>query len=164
MNEIIKAQRLKVENVFINKNNINAIISKNIECEEIDLLSVDIDGNDFHILNSITCIKPRVVVIEYNAKFVPPVLFCIDYNASHKWERDDYFGASLKFLESNLKDYYLVGCNITGTNAFFVRKDLTKDNFFEPFSAENHYEPARYFLIPFPSGHPASYKSVKVNM
>ena len=38
---------------------------------EIDLLSIDIDGNDYHVWKAIDVINPRVVVIEYNAKFTP---------------------------------------------------------------------------------------------
>jgi hypothetical protein len=44
-------------------------------------------------------------------------------------------------------DYSLVGCDLGGTNAFFVRNDLLGDKFAAPFTSENHYEPPRYFLI-----------------
>jgi hypothetical protein len=48
-----------------------------------------------------------------------------------------------------------VGCNISGANAFFVRNDLVGDYFHTPFTAENHYEPARYWIVDgFISGHP----------
>lgn len=43
--------------------------------------------------------------------------------------------------------YSLVGCDIIGVNAFFVRNDLVNDNFVSPFTAENHYEPPRYSLV-----------------
>jgi len=42
--------------------------------------------------------------------------------------------------------YSLVGCDLTGINAIFVRSDLVGDNFLQPFTAENHYEPARHGL------------------
>ncbi|MFC2140648.1 hypothetical protein ACFLQ1_02885, partial [Candidatus Auribacterota bacterium] len=60
-----------------------------------------------------------------------------------------YYNASLKSLEllGNENGYNLVGCNFTGTNAFFIRKDLVGNLFLEPFAAETHYEPARYYLI-----------------
>ena len=153
---------LKVINSLVTKDNINGLISSAIGQEEIDLLSVDIDGNDFHVFNSITCIKPRVVVIEYNAKFPPPILFCMGYDARHAWKGDDCYGASLKFLEIEFhkKGYQLVGCSLTGVNAFFVRKELVGDHFFGPFSAENHYEPSRHYLIGLSSGHQPSYKTL----
>ena len=160
--DIINAGNLRIVESFITTDNINEIVSANVQHNEIDLLSVDIDGNDYHILNAITCISPRVIIIEYNAKFSPPTLFCMDYDEYHTWDADDCFGVSLKFLEINLdrKGYHLVGCSLTGVNAFFVRKDLVADKFLQPFSAEYHYEPARYHLSGYSSGHPASYKTL----
>ncbi|MBN1165160.1 MAG: FkbM family methyltransferase [Candidatus Krumholzibacteriota bacterium] len=155
--------RLQVVKSFITKDNIDALISSRITDPQVDLLSVDIDGNDYHVLDSIKSVNPRVVVIEYNAKFPPPALFCMEYDESHQWKSDDCFGASLKFLEIHLaaKGYCLVGCNLTGVNAFFVRQDLVEDKFLEPFSAENHFEPARYYLIGLSTGHRASYRALE---
>lgn len=160
--QIIDSGQLEVIQSFITKDNIDQLISSKIKHCEIDLLSVDIDGNDYHITEAISCIVPRVIVIEYNAKFTPPTLFCMDYDETHIWEKDDCFGASLKFLEINLarKGYCLVGCNLAGVNAFFVREDLVCNKFLTPFTAENHYEPARYYLSGYFAGHPATYKTL----
>jgi hypothetical protein len=54
-----------------------------------------------------------------------------------------------------------VGCNLTGGNAFFVKQELVKNYFLEPFTAENHYEPTRYELARHISGHRASYKTLE---
>lgn len=155
--------RLKLVHSFITKDNINDIISSSIEEKEIDYLCVDIDGNDFHVFNAISCINARVISVEYNAKFPPPMLYCMDYDASHVWNDDDCFGASLKSFELLLKGkgYCLVGCNLSGINAFFVRSDLVEDKFLQPFTAERHYEPARYHLSAFPSGHKPSYATLE---
>ncbi len=69
-----------------------------------------------------------------------------------------------EFLEVKLKEkaYLLVGCNLAGVNAFFVRSDLVGDMFLEPYSAENHYEPARYHLVGITSGHRPSHHFMKV--
>ena len=160
--KVIKNRQLTVIESFITKENINQLIAANFKPEEVDLLSVDIDGNDYHVLEAIACVNPRVIVVEYNAKFSPPMMFCMDYNPEHFWEKDDCFGMSLKFLEVNLakKDYCLVGCNVSGVNAFFVRQDLVEDKFLEPFTAENHYEPARYYLSGYFAGHPSSYQTL----
>jgi hypothetical protein len=159
----ISSGQLKVVCSFIAKNNINDLLSSHLPHKEIDLLSVDIDGNDYHIFECITAVEPRVVVIEYNAKFPPPIVYCARYNETHVWDSTDNFGASLKFLEINLREngYALVGCNLTGSNAFFVRQDLTADKFFQPFTAENHFEPARYWMGLMTSGHPASYATLE---
>ena len=160
--------RLNVVQAFITKNNIDELISSEFSGSEIDLLSIDIDGNDAHIFENITCIKPRVVVVEYNGKFPPPLKICMAYNESNIWHKDDCFGASLKYMESLFteKGYCLVGCNITGLNAFFVKKDLVQDKFMPPYTAENHYEPPRYYLQKgaYNSGHPASYRTLETSL
>lgn len=161
---VIRSGRLKMTRAFATKENINDLISSATGDGEIDLLSVDIDGNDVHVFNAITCVRPRVVVIEYNAKFPPPTELCVEYDASRGWAGDDCFGASLKFLEAAFaeKGYRLVGCDLTGSNAFFVRDDLVGDRFLAPYTAENHYEPARYYLTTAAcSGHPPSYATVE---
>jgi len=145
---LINKNILTFDNSFISKENINSLLAQKKVPNEVDLLSIDIDGNDYHVFKEINCITPRVVVVEYNAKFPPPVLWVMKYNPKHTWDSTDYMGASLKSFEYlfNDKGYSLVGCNITGSNAFFVRKDLVGDRFQQPFSAENHYEPARHLL------------------
>ena len=164
----IKDGHLSVIHAFITKKNINELISSEISGNEMDLLSIDIDGNDVHIFEAITCIKPRAVVIEYNSKFPPPMMVCMEYDESNIWQGDDCFGASLKYLEGVFyeKGYHLVGCNITGLNAFFVKKDLVKDKFLEPYTAENHYEPPRYYLQKgaYNAGHPPSYKTLELSL
>ena len=89
-------------------------------------MSIDLDGNDYYILDAIRSISPRVIVAEYNAKFPPDIFWVMQYNEAHHWDSSDYFGASLKALADLLaaRGYALVGCSVLGTNAFFVRKDL----------------------------------------
>jgi hypothetical protein len=159
----IAAGTLSVINSFVTVANINDLISSVVRSKEIDLLSIDIDGNDFYVLDAITCVEPRAIVTEYNAKFPPPWRFCMDYDASHVWSGDDCFGASLSFFEEGLsrKGYRLVGCNLTGSNAFFVREDLVEDKFLGPHTAETHYQPARYYLSEIASGHNSSFKALE---
>jgi hypothetical protein len=157
MSNLIDAGRLKVVNDFVYPDNIDRLISSNLEVEEIDLLSVDIDGNDAHVVKEIKCINPRVIVVEYNAKFGPSIDFCMKYDRNHVWRKSDNFGASLKNYEKlmSMRGYSLVGCNVVGTNAFFVRSDLLGELFDQPYTSEHHYEPARYELVGLPAGHPA---------
>lgn len=152
--------RLQVVEQYATAANIDETI-KRFSPGELDVLSVDIDGNDYYVLGAIRAVAPRVIVAEYNAKFPPDVRWIMEHNEAHRWDSTDYFGASLKALEILLleRGYFLVGCNLLGTNAFFIRKDLVRDPpFCAPFSAENHYEPARYFLLQaFHFGFPAGF-------
>jgi len=161
----IAGGRLRVEPHFVTAPNVNATLQR-LAPAELDLLSIDLDGNDYHVLRSIEPLRPRVIVAEYNAKFPPGVAWVMEYNEAHRWDGSDYFGASLQALETLLvsRGYALVGCSLLGTNAFFVRHDLVSDPpFCSPFTAENHYEPPRYFLLPaFRSGFPAGFGPYRV--
>ena len=142
-------ETLKVVPAWVQKDNINQLMAGvHDEAKQLDLLSLDIDGNDYHVLEAIEPLNARVIIIEYNPKYRPPVKWVMEHNPSHSYDKSDYLGASLKSFELLLlkKGYKLVGCNLLGVNAFFVREDLVKDHFYDDFSAENHYEPDRFFL------------------
>jgi hypothetical protein len=154
--EPLSSKQLTAINAFITTENINDLIGKNGFNDEIDLLCIDVDGNDYWIWQTIKCIQPRVVVIEYNAKFPPPCEWIMEYDPNHIWDISDKHGASLKSLEilGDKLGYQLVGTN--GVNAFFVKKELAKNSFPEPPTAENLYRicgKAGYFEF-FSSGHP----------
>ena len=72
----------------------------------------------------------------------------VPYQPNHAGGGTNFFGASLEALVrlGRRKGYRIVGCNISGSNAFFVREDLCADHFIEPSSAEEHYEPPRHFF------------------
>jgi len=146
--EYIKTN-LKVHCEKINPKNINDLLSIYFERnEEIDLLSIDIGVHTFHVLEKIEVIKPRVIVVEYNAKYGPLIDWTVEYDINAEWDNTDYFGASLYSFEKMLKkkDYFLVGCNITGVNAFFVRKDQLNEKFEEDTSSKYHFIEGRYWL------------------
>ena len=161
--ETIGCGQLTIKHTFITRENIDALIREAHAPAEIDLLSIDIDGNEFHVWEQIQCVKARVVVIEYNPKFPPPIEYCMQYDANHCWDLSDHCGASLSYLERQFsaRDYSLVACDVTGNNAFFVRSDLARAHFHGPFTAQAQYEAARFDLVSVPSGHPASYRTVE---
>lgn len=125
---------------------------------DIDLLSLDIDRNTWWVWGALSYLRPRVMVVEYNAVWPPGVDWTVEYHAERGWNGTAHFGASLTAFErlGREKGYSLVGCTVNGVNAFSVRDDLCSDHFARPFTAEHHYEPARYFLIRR-NAHPSSF-------
>ena len=129
--------------------NVNEILLKYFESnEEIDLLSIDIGFHTYHVLEGINVINPRVIVTEYNAKYGPLIDWKVDYDPDANWDNTDYYGASLFAFEKMLKkkNYFLVGCNVTGANAFFVRKDQLNDKFEANHTSNFHFIEGRYWL------------------
>jgi hypothetical protein len=155
-NSQIAEGRLRAIESFITAENINSLIQQGRLSGEIDLLSIDIDMNDYWVWKAIEIVKPRVVVIEYNATLRPPMSLVVPYNPAQTWNGSNYFGASLEALTrlGREKGYRLVGCNFNGGNAFFVDESCAGDHFLDPPTAEEHYEPPRYFVVPVQSGHP----------
>lgn len=115
---------------FLDRDNLNATIGDQGVPAEIDFLSLDVDGNDFWLWEALTCVSPRVVCIEYNAGIGPERSWSVPYDPQFerfaKHPSGFFHGASLKALESlgERKGYRLVGCDSTGTNAFFLRSDV----------------------------------------
>ncbi len=97
----------------------------NIGQSRCDLISLDLDGNDYYFVQELlrSGISPEVFIVEYNAKFPPPIRFNVDYDDNFAWAGDDYFGASLQVFFDLFKShgYFLACCNVTGVNAFFVK-------------------------------------------
>jgi FkbM family methyltransferase len=131
--------------------------SRFLDVDSIDFLSIDIDGNDYHICAAfLTKLNPKLVCVEYDAKFPSSTRLIIDYNKEHTWQGDDYCGASLQAWCDLLDKhgYIPVCCNLSGVKAFFVRQDLIQS--FTQYPLDILYQPARYFLVDMPKGHKAS--------
>ncbi|MBY0493935.1 MAG: hypothetical protein K2Y23_06940 [Cyanobacteria bacterium] len=138
----------------VTADNVNGLLAPH-QLVELDILSIDIDNNDYWIWKAIEVVKPRVVVIEYNASFPPPMSVVVPYEPERRWTGGNYFGASLEALVrlGAAKGYSIVGCGFAGVNAFFVRDDCCGDRFKTPATAQEHYEPSRYFVKHLPAGH-----------
>jgi len=125
---------LKQKAVFITKENINELLAET-KFKNIGLLHIDLDGNDAHILNELELkdLNPSILIMEYNAVFGKErpisVPYEKDFFRTDKHYSNLYFGASLPALThiANNKGYGLVGCNLAGNNAYYVRKDLLNE-------------------------------------
>jgi hypothetical protein len=144
---LIKKQ-LRVAFGLVFPNNVNETFDTLGVDNDLDLLSIDIDGNDVYVWQALK-VKPKVVCIEYNAKFPPNISKKPVFSTRNFWKGGDYMGSSLLALvEVGVdKGYQLVATSITGSNAFFVRKDLLKGKFPKDGSPESLYNPPRYHLV-----------------
>lgn len=123
----------KFVHAWITKDNINDLISRAGFDGPVDLLTIDMDGVDYWILDAIHCADPRVVVVEYQDILGPDRSLTVPYQddfdgfSNHTTgSMPDYGGASLmafvKLLGS--RGYRLVGTNTLGFNAFFIKNGL----------------------------------------
>jgi hypothetical protein len=121
---------VRVDQAAVNVENINQLIARGGMEGEIDLLSVDIDGNDYWVWQAVNVVRPRLVVVEYNGSLGPEAALSVPYDpeidrfALHP--SGFFHGASLAALAKlgREKGYILVGCESSGINAFFLHEDL----------------------------------------
>ena len=136
----------------ITPENINNVIdlSNNFEgIDEIDFFSIDIDSYDIDCINNLSIIRPRLVCIEYNSKVRSKTKLDLKNIKNFKWEYDDYFGSSLSSINSVMveKGYKLIATNITGSNAFFVKKELLYLTKTKNQNIEDLYSPPNFELF-----------------
>ena len=107
--------------------NLDSIFSTTPLAEDFDLLSIDVDGCDYHIFDSVKKYHPKVVICEFN----PSIPNCIVFSQARDMALNH--GSSLLALVqlAKSKSYELVCC--TDCNAIFVEQ-----RFFAKFGIENN--------------------------
>lgn len=121
---------LTAVSAFITRDNIDDIIRKNRFAGEVGILSVDLDGNDYWVLDAIHSVDPWIVICEYNAVFGDTLPISIPYDEAFVRESAHhsclYWGASVAAIDhwARQSGYVLLGSNRAGNNAFLVRADL----------------------------------------
>ena len=126
--------KIKAVSRFVSTDNINEIILDNKFRDNIGILSIDIDGNDYWLWESINVVSPDILIIEYNANFGSKKSLTIKYDENFQRSKKGLnkliYGASLSALYklAKKKNYSLVLVNSNGNNAFFVRDNLLNSN------------------------------------
>lgn len=111
---------------LVDAENVEALFESVGVPTDLDLLSIDIDGNDYWVWQAITRFRPRVVICEYNGMIDPRQRLVQPYDPTRGWDGTEHYGASLAALDelAVTKGYRLVHTDLTGTNAFFVRDEF----------------------------------------
>jgi hypothetical protein len=115
---------------FITAENINTLITENGFAGELGILSVDIDGNDYWVLDAIDCVNPAIIICEINGVFgdlrAITVPYRPDFTRMDAHYSGQYFGCSIAAarMVCERRGYSFIGTNSNGVNAFFVRTDI----------------------------------------
>ena len=156
--DAVAGGRAVVLNALVCRENVRSLLDGAGVPAEPDVLSIDIDGNDYWIWAEIgRSRRPRIVVIEYNARFPPPIRWVLPYRPDWIWDGSFRQGATLSALcdLGARLGYRLVACSSFGANAFFVRDDVARAAVGMPaVRPENAFWPAAW--NPGHFGHPAA--------
>ena len=113
---------------MVTRDNVNALVRDAGFSGEIDVLSIDIDGNDYWIWEALTSVSPRIVVVETHPEFgMRPIVVPYDAHlGSVPGATPEYLGASPAAMTKLARrlGYRLAGANRFGFNLFYVREDV----------------------------------------
>lgn len=112
---------IQVVNEMVDPATIDEAMSRWAVPGEIDVLSIDVDGSDYYVWRSLRTVRPKIVVIEYNAA-LDPDRSLVQRPDAPAWDGTVNFGCSVGALRrlGDEKGYDLVYLESSGTNAFFV--------------------------------------------
>ena len=122
---------------FVTRENIDALLQESRFGLRPGLLSVDLDGVDWHVLDALRHWRPSILVVEYNDVFGFDRAVSVPYDPAFvrasAHSSNLYWGASLPAFVHLAKEMgmALVGTNGAGSNAFFVQRDLLNDRITE---------------------------------
>jgi hypothetical protein len=139
---------LSIVQGMISPADIEAVLDQAGVPPTFDFLSLDIDQHTHHLWRAVRR-KARVACIEYNAAIPPSLPLEVPWEASRHWDGSNWYGAGLKALELIGAGHgmHLVGCDYAGVNAFFVAAAETAGRFRAPFTAETHFEAAKFTMV-----------------
>lgn len=120
----------KIYQHFITKENVVGIMKSYDTPTNLNLFSIDIDGNDAWVLHEVLKhYTADIVICEYNVSFgredkVMP------YDSRAVWSGNNYYGASITALKKlmDYHGYYFVTCDKEGVNCFFTKHKLNIEN------------------------------------
>lgn len=126
--------------VFVTPETVNEIeILASENMGEVNILSIDLDGNDYWIASKMALSKTRIIVVEYNPLFgfkrAVSVFYKSDFDRTKEHYSWDYYGASIKAWQQlfSKSDFSFIGTNRQCTNAFFIKnEDVNKLGFQAP--------------------------------
>lgn len=126
--------QLQAKASFITRENIGGLLDESGFDKDLGILSVDIDGVDWHVLEALGAWRPAILIVEYKDAFGFERPVTVPYDPSfvraRKHPSNLYWGASLPAFDflARQRGYALVGINGTGSNAFFVRRELLNEH------------------------------------
>jgi hypothetical protein len=128
---------------FITAENINDLLKQSSFEKDVGIYHIDIDGNDYWVWKATTIINPIIVIVEYQSLFGcgRPIttIYDQDFLRTEAHYSNLLYGSSLLSLcdLAEEKGYFFIGCNSSGNNAYFIRKD--RIGTLRPLSAKEGY-------------------------
>ena len=125
--DIYWKHNLTAKQIKISKENINKILVDTNFSKNIGLLSLDIDSNDYWVIEAMN-VSPDIIVCEYNGIFGDNYKLTVPYKKNFDRTKEHYsnlyYGCSINALISLMfkKGFIFIGTNSAGNNAYFLQE------------------------------------------
>jgi tetratricopeptide (TPR) repeat protein len=128
---------VKLSKVMVTPENVVTLLKANQVPEKFSLLSLDIDGYDYFVLDELlSAFRPAIICAEINEVIPPPIKFTVKWHPSYVWGENHFFGQSICQLNLLCEKYDYALVELHYNNAFLVSKGL---NPFTPLTPEDAY-------------------------
>jgi len=141
--------------MFVTCDTVDEIIDKSLY-DNPDVLSLDLDGNDYYIMQSLLSngLKPKICILEYNSAFGPDKYFTVEYDPDFDFTKKHksclYYGASIEAWKTLMEkhNYKFITVDSNGVNSIFVDPDYFSRDFIDGITGsrfkENSCQIARF--------------------
>lgn len=111
----------------VSPGNVAELLAAHSVPKRFGLLSLDIDGNDYWVLDSLLReFRPCLIVSEYNEKIPPPISFVVKYDPEFRMGHH-FFGYSLAKLRGLLVEYDYALLEVEYNNVFLAPAEIAKE-------------------------------------
>ena len=148
VNSIIDRKKINLHCEWLTEENVNDIFKKYDVPIKFDLLSIDVDSEDYYIWRGLTNYEANIVIIEFNPGLPNEIPLIVEKN---KTNTDiGYFGANLLsfYRLAKSKGYEFV--TTVRWNAIFVKKELLSKLNIEPINEkeciEKYFKPNNFWI------------------
>jgi len=119
----------------VQPDSINSLLESLDVDKDFSVLCLDIDGNDYWILDAIlSSFRPRLIVTEINEKIPPPIRFVVKYDPAFKL-RHHFYGYSIAALADLCERHDYGILRLEYNNAFIAPRESAGDRFIDAAAA-----------------------------
>ena len=149
----------RLRQAFVTPDNVNAVLASHHVPAEIDLLTVDMDGQDYWVMSAFDFarIRPRVIAVEFSSHFTSHEMCTTHREAAYVWNfrTDEEVGSSLALWDGLLSCRgYQYMTQIAGEHGIWVhRGEISAEDIAQPVRIPERVHEGRGFAAPRGTAH-----------
>jgi len=121
-----KFENARLARTRVTPSNVVDLLKANEVPNDFDVLNLDIDSYDLHVIQSMLLgkFRPKIITMEINEKIPSGIYFTVNFDEKHYWQGDHFFGCSIDAASEVVKEYGYILLKVQYNNAIFIRNDI----------------------------------------